>query len=58
MIGLGIGRQDNDAARYAVKFDQRERCRELARRRQENRPARQVREPAAKARSALKVGEA
>ena len=47
MIGLDIGRQDHQAPRDAVKLDQRQRRRQLARGREQDRPAGQIREPAA-----------
>ena len=58
MIGIGIRRQNGEAARDAVKFDQRQRRRELAAGREQHRLARQFAEPAAERRSAGEIGVA
>ena len=58
MIGLDIGRQDHQAPRDAVELDQRQRRRQLARGRHQDRTARQIREPAAKTCLAIQAGAA
>ena len=58
MIGCGIGRQDRQPARHAVELDQRQRTRELARRRDDDRAAGKLRKPAAKTRSVRELIDA
>ena len=64
MAGLGIGRQDHEAATYSVELDERCRRRQLISGRDENRAARQFREPAtetggtSEGRTVFKIGKA
>ncbi len=58
VIGRRIGRQNRHAARHAVELDQRQRRRELARRRDHNRAVRKLGKAAAKTCSARQMVDA
>ena len=55
MTGLGVGRQDDNAARDRVELDQRQCRRQLTRGSEENRPAGHFIQAATKARRVIEI---